>query len=269
MTKTILITGATDGIGLETVKILAGQGHTLLLHGRSAEKLVDVQKQLLEIEGAGIIETFQADLSELTEVEDLAKAITDNYDQLDVLINNAGVYKLPNVFSKDGYDLRFVVNTIAPYLLTQSLLPLLRSDGRVINLSSAAQSSVDFYAFAGKAPLDDQAAYAQSKLAITMWSFHLAHTYGEEGPLFIAVNPGSLLASKMVKDAYGIKGGDLSIGAEILVRAALDNEFAHASGQYFDNDLGQFTDPHFDALDFKKNEKLVNAVEEVLSQMHG
>ena len=78
MTKTILITGATDGIGLETVKILAGQGHTLLLHGRSAEKLVDVQKQLLEIEGAGIIETYQADLSELTEVEDLAKAITDN-----------------------------------------------------------------------------------------------------------------------------------------------------------------------------------------------
>lgn len=269
MTKTILITGSTDGIGLETVKILAGQGHTLLLHGRSAQKLADVQKQLLEIEGAGTIETYQADLSNLAEVEVLAKAIADKYSQLDVLINNAGVYKIAKPLSANGYDLRFIVNTIAPYLLTQSLLPLLRSDGRVINLSSAAQSPVDYYAFAGKAPLDDQAAYAQSKLAITMWSFHLAQSYGEEGPVFIAVNPGSLLASKMVKEAYGVAGSDLNIGADILVRAALDDEFANVSGQYFDNDRGQFADPHPDALDLKKNEQLVNAVEEVLSQIHG
>lgn len=214
-----------------------------------------------------VMEPLYIDLSKISEVEALAKAITDKHERLDVLINNAGVYKILNPISEDGFDLRFIVNTIAPYLLTQRLLPLLHSDGRIVNLSSAAQSPVDLYAFAGKAPLDDQPAYAQSKLAITMWSFHLAQSLEENGPSVIAVNPGSLLASKMVKDAYGVEGGDLSIGADILLRAALSDEFANASGQYFDNDHGQFAPPHSDALDNKKNEKLVRVVEEVLSQI--
>lgn len=267
MTKTILITGSTDGIGLETVKMLASQGHTLLIHGRSEQKLKNVKKQLLQIEGAATIETYQADLSNISEVEALAKKITDKHDHLDVLINNAGVYKIPNPISEDGYDLRFIVNTIAPYLLTQRLLPLMPSDGRIINLSSAAQSSVNFAAFTGKVRLDDQPAYAQSKLAITMWSFHLAQSLGQKGPSVIAVNPGSLLASKMVKDAYGVEGSDLSIGADILLRAALSDEFTNASGEYFDNDQGLFASPHSDALDNEKNEKLVKAVEEALAQL--
>ncbi len=268
MTKIILITGSTDGIGLETAKMLAQQGHTLLVHGRSAQKLADVEKQLGQVEGVGTIETYQADLSKMSDVEALAKAISNKHEHLDVLINNAGVYKVPNPVTEEGFDLRFIVNTIAPYLLTKRLLPLLRADGRVINLSSAAQSPTDLKAFAANVRLDDQAAYAQSKLAITMWSFHLARSLGQKGPLIIAVNPASLLASKMVKDAYGIQGSDLSVGADILVRAALSDEFANASGQYFDNDHGQFAKPHPDALDTKKNEQLVEAVEAVLAKIN-
>ena len=82
-----------------------------------------------------------------------------------------------------------------------------------------------------------------------MWSRHLAQGYGKDGPIVIAVNPGSLLASKMVKEAYGIEGSALSIGADILVRAALSDEFAEASGKYYVNDSKKFARPHPDALD--------------------
>jgi NAD(P)-dependent dehydrogenase (short-subunit alcohol dehydrogenase family) len=84
----------------------------------------------------------------------------------------------------------------------------------------------------------DGTAYAQSKLAITMWSRSMALSLKDDGPAIIAVNPRSMLGSKMVKQAYGL-ADDLRIGAEILCRAALSDEFAAASGQYFDNDIGK------------------------------
>lgn len=269
MTKTILITGSTDGIGLETAKQLAGLGHQLLIHGRSDEKLTDAQMALSRISGAGAIKTYRADLSKVREVEMLASAISEDHPKLDVLINNAGVFKIPNPLNADGFDLRFIVNTVAPYLLTKRLLPLMSPEGRVINLSSAAQAAVSLEALAGKARLNDNDAYAQSKLALTMWSFDLARSLGDDGPAIIAVNPASFLASKMVKDAYGVQGVDLRVGADILVRAALSDEFAGASGRYFDNDRGQFAPPHPDALDARKNERLVQTIEAVLAEIGG
>lgn len=267
MTKTILITGATDGIGLETAKVLVGSGHKVLIHGRSDAKLADTEGTLAQISDAGEIETYRADLSGVSEVEALASEVAGKHSNLDVLINNAGVFKTPHPYTDDGLDVRFVVNTIAPYLLTKRLLPLLSVNGRVVNLSSAAQSPVDLDALAGKVRLNDSQAYAQSKLAITMWSSQLAASLGKEGPAIIAVNPASLLASKMVKEAYGIAGSDLGVGADILVRAALSDEFADASGLYFDNDQGRFSSPHPDALDARKNEQLVEAIEAVLVEI--
>jgi hypothetical protein len=88
--------------------------------------------------------------------------------------------------------------------------------------------------------------------------------YKDDGPAIIAVNPGSMLGSKMVKDAFGVAGGDIGIGAETLCRAALSDEFATASGQYFDNDSGQFSSPHRDAMDPQKSSAIVAAIEMVL-----
>lgn len=264
MSKTILITGSTDGIGLETAKMLLGQGHTVLLHGRNADKLKKVESKLSQL---GNVEGYIADLSDLDAVKSFAKNITNKHAKLDVIINNAGVLRVPNPNTKSGIDVRFVVNTIAPYLLTKEHLPLLSSEGRVINLSSAAQAPVDLKALTGKRTgLDAMDAYSQSKLAITMWSFHMAQELGNDGPTIIAVNPGSLLASKMVKEGFGVAGNDLSIGAEILTRLALDDEFSDASGKYFDNDRGQFGSPNSDALDESKRAQVVNAIEAVLTE---
>jgi NAD(P)-dependent dehydrogenase (short-subunit alcohol dehydrogenase family) len=267
MSKTILITGATDGIGFETAKSLAPEGHTLLLHGRSEEKLTQISGEISTIAGVGELETYQADLSKLSEVKALATRVVQRHSALDVLINNAGVFKTQRPRTDDGHDIRFIVNTVAPYLLTKQLLSIIPANGRIVNLSSAAQASVDLEAFAGKRPLPDSDAYAQSKLGITMWSFYLSASLGSDAPAIIAVNPGSFLASKMVKEAYGAAGNDLGIGADILKRAALSSEFGSASGRYYNNDRHEFAQPHPDALDETKNEVLVDAIENLITKL--
>ncbi|PMH44873.1 oxidoreductase [Vibrio sp. 10N.286.49.B3] len=265
MKKTILITGSTDGIGLETAKMLVAEGHRVLIHGRNSSKLASVKVLLEQGSSDAIVEVYTADLSSLKQVEALAKSIAEKHDKLDVLINNAGVYNVPSITTQENLDVRFVVNTIAPYLLTQKLLPLFDSVGRIVNLSSAAQSPVNLNALtSSNAGASDGQVYAQSKLALTMWSMHLAEQLKGKGPLVVAVNPASFLGSKLVKEAYGVAGNDLSIGADILCRAAVSKEFANASGKYFDNDSGQFSPPHADALNAEKNKAVVAAIESVL-----
>jgi len=264
MTKTIIITGATDGIGLETAKMIAASGHTLLLHGRSPGKLAAAAEAVSAIAGSGEIKTYRADLSILSEVRALADEIKADFTSVDVLINNAGVFKMSDPLTHDGYDARFIVNVVAPYLLTKSLLPAFSSEARVVNLSSAAQAPVQVQDFLDKRAFSHNAAYSQSKLALTMWSFEMAKELGSSGPMIVAVNPASFLASKMVKEAYGQQGNDLRIGADILTRAALSDEFADASGRYYDNDRGSFGSPHPDALDTAKNKRLIEAIEQLI-----
>lgn len=265
MKKTILITGSTDGIGLVTAKSLVESGHTVLLHGRSEAKLSVAKAQLLERSHNAHIEIYNADLSVIGDVKKLAKEVAEQHQQLDVLINNAGVFIVPETVSADGLDIRFVVNTIAPYLLTQQLLPLLGSAGRVVNVSSAAQAPINPDDLARPSHLEDGTVYAQSKLALTMWSRQMAASLGNHGPAIIAVNPASFLGSKMVEQAYGVAGGDLQKGADILVRAALSEEFSEASGLYFDNDKGQFSSPHHDALDPEKMAEVSQKIEDLLT----
>ncbi|MEL6565285.1 MAG: SDR family NAD(P)-dependent oxidoreductase [Pseudomonadota bacterium] len=260
MTKTILITGSTDGIGLLTARKLAAAGHKILLHGRSTTKL-----EAAAADVGGDVETYAADLSDLTAVRQLAQDVRDKQGQLDVLINNAGVLKTPKAVLENGQDIRFVVNTLAPYLLTELLLPIMPAAGRVVNLSSAAQAPVNVDAMRGTVPLADMDAYAQSKLAITIWTREWAKTR-PDGPVMVAVNPGSLLASKMVKDGFGVAGNDLNIGADILIDAALGPRFADATGAYFDNDGGGFSNPHAAALDAQHARDVMATIKHILSQ---
>lgn len=241
-------------------------GHRVLLHGRSRSKLAQVKRELSGLGSGKEQESYVADMSRLTDVDNLAGEVAGRHKHIDILINNAGVFVAPERTVDTGVDLRFAVNTIAPYLLTMKLLPRMDACGRVINLSSAAQSPVDPVALTGQRRLtSDGAAYAQSKLALTMWSRSLAESLGNNGPAIIAVNPKSFLGSKMVKEAYGTDGGDLRIGADILCRAALTDEFADATGRYFDNDIGQFTRPHPDALDPRKCREIIGIIEDILA----
>ncbi|MCT4642152.1 MAG: SDR family NAD(P)-dependent oxidoreductase [Bacteriovoracaceae bacterium] len=254
--KVIMITGATDGIGLETARKLKSIGHEIIIHGRNEEKLKTVSSELK-------IEYFKADLSDLSEVRSMAESILEKVNKIDVLINNAGVFKTPVTKTKDGYDTRYVVNTFAPYILTKKLLPILKG-GRIINLSSAAQVSVDFDAMSGKVEMSDFEAYAQSKLAITMWSRNLAKELKNDGITIISVNPASLLATKMVKEGFGTSGNDISTGVNILTSLSLDAEHEKHTGEYYDNDNRKYASPQADGLDDKKAKKIVDFMEELL-----
>ena len=118
MGKTIVITGATDGIGKEIAKQLAVEGHHIVIHGRSDEKCIRTKKEIQALVPNANLDIVSADFSALSNVQKMAETISERYPRLDVLINNAGVYNTSNSFSQDGFELNLAVN----YLASCSLL---------------------------------------------------------------------------------------------------------------------------------------------------
>ncbi len=266
MKKHILITGSTDGIGKDLALKLAKEGHHVYVHGRNPDK---VNASIFEIKSTTNnlnINGFIADFSNIESVEAMALEIKTEGIVLDVLINNAGVYKSPIKMNKAGVDMRFAVNYLAPYILTNLLLPVMNSNGssRIINLSSAAQAPISYDVFMGRKEGAEGETYAQSKLALTMWSFALAKQLKEI--TVIAVNPGSLLNTKMVKAAFGKHWSPASKGVDILYNLSILDAYDNSTGQYFDNDLGQFGKAHPDAYESSKIENLIQETQSLLSK---
>ncbi|OCQ19183.1 oxidoreductase [Pseudoalteromonas luteoviolacea] len=268
MKKTILITGSTDGIGLATAKTMLSRGHCVLLHGRSQNKLESVYGELSAQFGQDMVYRYRADLSIAQELRSLVAAVRRDHDSLDVLINNAGVFNIAQTVSADNLDVRFMVNTIAPFILTEQLLELLNQQSRIVNLSSAAQAPFSAEEITKPSALSNGAVYAKSKLALTMWSAVLGEKYKASGPMIVAVNPKSFLGSKMVQEAYGMQGSSVQQGADILVEAALADSFAQAGGLYFDNDIGQFSAPHNAASDPVLANELMTTLASLSAQLN-
>lgn len=261
MSKTILITGSTDGIGKIAATKLAQRGHNIILHGRSAAKLLKVKEEIKVASGNENIKGYVADFSKLGDVKNMAIKIKEDLRSIDIIVNNAGIFKTDQPISENGLDTRMVVNYIAPYVLTNALLPLLKQseNPRIINLSSAAQATVSAQSLENNSRLSDNEAYAQSKLAILLWSFDLANKHPEV--CTIALNPGSLLNTKMVMEAYGKFWSSADKGADIIIDLVINSKYADSSGQYYDNDKGMFGKAHSDAYQHQKIEALINRTE--------
>ena len=265
MMKTIMITGSTDGIGKLAAVKLAKKGHHLILHGRNSEKLSKVIQEIKTASDNQNIKGYVADFSKLEEVKSMASKIIRDQVVIDVLVNNAGIFKTSNTISENGIDVRMVVNYLAPFELTRFLIPLLLkgTKPRIINLSSAAQASLSDSSLSKNSQLSHHEAYAQSKLAILLWSFYLAKQ--EPKIVTIALNPGSLLNTNMVKEAYGKFWSSTDKGADIIIDIATNSKYESNSGEYFDNDNGHFGRAHSDAYDSQIIESLIAVTKKILS----
>jgi NAD(P)-dependent dehydrogenase (short-subunit alcohol dehydrogenase family) len=241
--QTVLVTGSTDGLGRAVAGDLAVRGATVLLHGRSDERLAETIDEIRDRRADAKVRSFRAELSSLDEVRRLGRAVDESTDRLDALVNNAGIGTggdgARRETSADGIELRFAVNYLAGFLLTELLLPLLRrsAPARVVNVSSVGQRAIDFDDVQLERGYDGYRAYAQSKLAQIMATFSLAERLRAEGIDDITVNavhPASLMPTKMVYEAFGRTQSSLEDGVESVLRLVTDPDLDGVSGRYFD-----------------------------------
>jgi NAD(P)-dependent dehydrogenase (short-subunit alcohol dehydrogenase family) len=221
----VLVTGATDGLGQAVARDLAQAGHTVLVHGRDAEKLA-AQEHAARM--------YRADFGSLDEVKALADELLEREERIDVLVNNAGIgTTLPGdgerVESRDGHELRFAVNYLAPFCLTERLRPLIAK--RIVNVSSAGQMPIDFDDVMLERDYDPTRAYCQSKLAQVMNTFDLAETL--DGATANCLHPATYMPTKIVLHARGSAVSSLEEGAEATERLAVDAALDGVSGKYF------------------------------------
>lgn len=235
--KTVLITGSTDGLGREVALRMGARGATVLIHGRNVERGKEVVEEIKS--QGGDAKFYRADFASLDNVRELAEAVKRDNDQLDILINNAG---LGSGFadgerreSRDGYELVFQVNYLAHYLLTDLLLPLLKESApsRIINISSRAQGAINF----GDLMLEDyhsgRATYHRSKLAQVLHAFHYAELLEGTGVTFNTLHPASMMDTTMVSQ-IGPARTTVDEGAEVVMYVATSPEVADESGVYFE-----------------------------------
>ncbi len=190
--KTVLITGATSGIGRETALGLARLGAEVVAMGRDPAKLEALVREA-RVENLKL-ETLQADLSSLAQVHQLTSDFKARFGYLNVLINNAGLTPNTRQITVDGLEMQFMVNYLAPFLLTQLLLEPLKASqaGRVVNVASSAASMgrIDFDNLQSEKTYSMTSAYASSKLALLMFNLELAKRLEPQGITVNALDPG-------------------------------------------------------------------------------
>jgi NAD(P)-dependent dehydrogenase (short-subunit alcohol dehydrogenase family) len=249
MKKTILITGATAGIGKATATKLARKGHKIILLSRDKQKLLQTKKEIVEETNNNNIDIVQCDLSSQKNIRNTAKRITTKYNSLDILINNAGIHSKEALMSEDGIEKTFAVNHLAYFLLTGLLLKLLKKgvDPRIINVSSNAHgySKLDFDDIANPKKYKLFPVYGKSKLANVLFTIELAERAKKHGITVNCLHPG-FIKTNIGTDNLTLRRRFITIlkkyiaetpekGASRLMYLALSDEVKRATGKYFVN----------------------------------
>ena len=244
----ILVTGSTGGLGRETALALAQAGDHVILHGRNEQRAQDVLRQIQE-DGRGSARFYRADLASLEETKSLAESILADYERLDALVNNAGVF-IPGEDNRrttdDGYELHFQVNYLAGYVLTNMLMPLLESSApsRIINVASGQRPLV-FDDLQFEENYDGLQAYFRSKNAQIMMSYAMEPELSKRGITINSMFPSALMNTDMVKDAGFEPQSSVETGRDALLQLINDDV---GTGHFFNifevgEAIPQATDP--------------------------
>ena len=208
--KTCLVTGGNGGIGFETAKAMGGMGADIIIVARNEERGAEAKRRLDGV-GRGDVDLIVADLSVVSEMRRVAKVVAQNHERLDVLVNNAGAAYGQRIVTDEGLEFTFALNFLAPFFLTQQLLELLEesTNARIVNVSSSAHKAgkIDFDDLMFERRYSRMKAYANTKLALMLFTFELAKRLEGTGITCNAVNPGFV----NTKPSYATKA-DLLIG---------------------------------------------------------
>lgn len=243
---TVLVTGATDGIGKQAALDLAAQGANVIVHGRDPGRVAAVVAAI-----GGTTRGVAADFTSLDAARAMAAELADS--RIDVLVNNAGTFVPQRHLTEDGHETTWQVNHLAGALLTDLLLDTVAQQrGRIVFVSAAmyARATIDLADpdWAAR-PYDGQAAYGQSKLANVMFMNELVRRLGPARPVTVnALHPG-VVGTKLMEAAFGaMPQQSVAEGAESVVRLALADEVAETTGAFFIRDKARaITGPAADA----------------------
>jgi NAD(P)-dependent dehydrogenase (short-subunit alcohol dehydrogenase family) len=239
LSKTILVTGSTDGIGKATARALALQGHRVLVHGRDPGKGRAVVAEIGREAGGATLDLFTADLSTREGVRGLAAEVGNRYEHLDVLVNNAGVYLPERVITGDGLEMTFAVNVVAPFLLSRLLVPCLEpgAPARIVNVASSAHFDAgepDWENLQGEKEYDGWGAYARSKLGVVLLTRFLARRLDPAKVTVNCLHPG-VICTKLLRSAFpSFPCEPPETGARTPIYLATSPAVSGVTGKYFD-----------------------------------
>jgi NAD(P)-dependent dehydrogenase (short-subunit alcohol dehydrogenase family) len=225
--RTVLITGATDGLGRALAREVLDAGATVLVHGRSPER---IDATVAELDGGDRVRSYRADFASLAEVHALADTLlAAETGGIDVLVNNAGIGARTGrveerEVSADGHELRFAVNHLAGFALTERVRGALRPS-RIVNVSSLGQQAIDFDDVMLERGYSGVRAYCQSKLAQILYTFSLA----EQGVVTTALHPATYMPTKMVPSPIST----LEEGVEATLRLVADPALDGVTGRFY------------------------------------
>jgi NAD(P)-dependent dehydrogenase (short-subunit alcohol dehydrogenase family) len=263
--RIVLVTGSTGGLGREVAKSLASQGDHVIVHGRNVERGNALVAEIAT-DGTGSARFYRADFGSLEEIRALGAAILRDYDRLDVLVNNAGVFfpgEGERRLTDDGYEFHFQVNYLSGYILTEMLIPLLESSSpaRIVNVASAGQAPLDFDNLMLDADYNGMRAYAQSKLAQIMMTFYMADDLNSQGITINALHPSTFMDTDMVIEAGYDPRTSVETGRDAVLHLINDNV---GTGKYFDVQEEASPDPQ--ALDHEALSRLMKVSEELTAK---